>query len=94
MSDAVIVAIIGVIGTLCAGVPAVLIERARRENNNDHAVVQMRLSRIMNAIKDLSDKVGKVDGRLEGHLKDHSDGTPINVTNRRATRSDKISRKQ
>lgn len=94
MSDAVIVAIIGVIGTLCAGIPAVLIERARRENNNDHAVVQMRLSRIMNAIKDLSDKVGNVDGRLEGHLREHSDGTPINVTNRRTTRTDKVSRKQ
>jgi hypothetical protein len=94
MSDAVIVAIIGVIGTVCAGIPAVLIERARRENNNDHALVQMRLSKIMNALKDLSDKVGKVDGRLEGHLKEHLDGIPSNVTNRRATRSDKISRKQ
>ena len=94
MSDTVIVAIIGVIGTLGAGIPAVLIERARRENNNDHALVQMRLSRIMSAIKDLSDKVGKVDGRLEGHLREHSDGTPINVTNRRATRTDKVSRKQ
>ena len=94
MSDAVIVAIIGVIGTLCAGVPAVLIERARRENNNDHALVQMRLSRIMGAIKDLSDKVGKVDGRLEGHLKDHSDGNLVYDANRRATRSDKVSRKQ
>ena len=94
MSDAVIVAIIGVIGTICAGVPAVLIERARRENNNDHALVQMRLSRIMSAIKDLSDKVGKLDGRLEGHLKDHSDGNLVYDANRRATRSDKISRKQ
>ena len=94
MSDAVIVALIGVIGTLCAGIPAVLIERARRENNNDHAVVQMRLSRIMNAIKDVSEKVSKVDGRLEGHLKDHSDGNPTYDANRRATRSDKVSRKQ
>ena len=93
MSDAVIVAIIGVLGTLCAGVPAVLIERARRENNNDHALVQMRLSRIMSAIKDLSDKVSKVDGRLEGHLKDHVDGNTLNDANRRVTRSDKISRK-
>ena len=93
MSDAVIVAIIGVIGTLCAGIPALLIERARRENNNDHALVQMRLSRIMSAIKDLSDKVSKVDGRLEGHLKDHSDGNPLNDANRRVTRSDKVSRK-
>ena len=93
MSDAVIVAIIGVIGTLCAGIPAVLIERARRENNNDHALVQMRLSRIMGAIKDLSDKVSKVDGRLEGHLKDHLDGNPLNDANRRVTRSDKVSRK-
>ena len=93
MSDAVIVAIIGVIGTLCAGIPALLIERARRENNNDHALVQMRLSRIMSAIKDLSDKVSKVDGRLEGHLKDHVDGNPFNDANRRVTRSDKISRK-
>ena len=94
MSDAVIVAIIGVIGTLCAGVPAVLIERARRENNNDHALVQMRLSRIMGAIKDLSEKVSRVDGRLEGHLKDHSDGNLVYDANRRATRTDKISRKQ
>ena len=93
MSDAVIVAIIGVLGTLCAGIPALLIERARRENNNDHALVQMRLSRIMGAIKDLSDKVSKVDGRLEGHLKDHVDGNPLNDANRRVTRSDKISRK-
>ena len=92
MSDAVIVAIIGVIGTLCAGIPAILIERARRENNNDHALVQMRLSRIMSAIKDLSDKVSKVDGRLEGHLKDHVDGNLLNDANRRVTRSDKISR--
>ena len=93
MSDAVIVAIIGVLGTLCAGIPALLIERARRENNNDHALVQMRLSRIMSAIKDLSDKVSKVDGRLEGHLKDHVDGNPLNDANRRVTRSDKVSRK-
>lgn len=94
MSDAVIVALIGVIGTVAAGLPAVLIERARRENNNDHAVVQMRLSRIMNAVKDVSEKVSKVDGRLEGHLKDHSDGNLVYDANRRATRSDKISRKQ
>ena len=93
MSDAVIVAIIGVIGTLCAGIPAILIERSRRENNNDHALVQMRLSRIMSAIKDLSDKVGKLDGRLEGHLKDHLDGNPLNDANRRVTRSDKVTRK-
>ena len=93
MSDAVIVALIGVIGTVAAGLPAVLIERARRENNNDHALVQMRLSRIMSAIKDLSDKVSKVDGRLEGHLKDHVDGNPLNDANRRVTRSDKVSRK-
>jgi hypothetical protein len=46
MNDVVLVALIGAFGTVAAGLPAVLIERARRENNGDHAIVRRKLREL------------------------------------------------
>jgi len=83
MNDVVLVALIGAFGTVAAGLPAVLIERARRENNDDHATVRKRLSEIRLSVEKVSTKISSVDGKLEEHLNDHKDGDLVNELNRR-----------
>jgi hypothetical protein len=73
LNDAIIIAIIGLVGTIVAGIPAVLIQRAREENNFDHAIVQNRLKGLLNAVGEVSEQVEKIDDKLEEHLKDHLD---------------------
>lgn len=83
MSDVVVVALIGAFGTIAAGLPAVLIERARRENSDDHATVRRRLSELRLGIEKVSTKIDSVDGKLEEHLDSHKDGELVNESNRR-----------
>jgi hypothetical protein len=83
MNDVVLVALIGAFGTVAAGLPAVLIERARRENNDDHATVRKKLSELRLSVEKVSTKISSVDGKLEEHLNDHKDGDLVNESNRR-----------
>lgn len=83
MNDVVLVALIGAFGTIAAGLPAVLIERARRENSDDHATVRKKLSELRLGIEKVSTKIGSVDGKLEQHLNSHKDGDSDNELDRR-----------
>jgi hypothetical protein len=83
MNDVVLVALIGAFGTIAAGLPAVLIERARRENNGDHAIVRRKLRELGLQIEKVSTKIGSVDGKLEEHLNSHKDGDSNSELNRR-----------
>jgi hypothetical protein len=83
MNDVVLVALIGAFGTVAAGLPAVLIERARRENNGDHAIVRRKLRELGLQIEKVSTKIGSVDGKLERHLNSHKDGDLVNESDRR-----------
>lgn len=83
MNDLIIVAVIGAFGTIAAGLPAVLIERARRENMGDHAIVRRKLRELGLQIEKVSTKISSVDGKLEGHLNSHKDGDFSNELNRR-----------
>ncbi len=83
MNDLIIVAVIGAFGTIAAGLPAVLIERARRENMGDHAIVRRKLRELGLQIEKVSTKISSVDGKLEGHLNSHKDGDSSNELNRR-----------
>ena len=83
MNDVVLVALIGAFGTIAAGLPAVLIERARRENSDDHATVRKKLSELRLGIEKVSTKISSVDGKLEEHLNSHKDGDSDNELDRR-----------
>jgi hypothetical protein len=83
MNDVVLVALIGAFGTVAAGLPAVLIERARRENMGDHAIVRRKLREVGLQIEKVSTKISSIDGKLEEHLNDHKDGDLVNELNRR-----------
>lgn len=71
MNDAVLIALIGAFATIAAGIPAVLIERARRENTADHGIVRSRLGKLFEAIGEVSEQIESVDDKLSEHLKDH-----------------------
>jgi hypothetical protein len=60
MPTEITVAIISAIAIVAAGLPAALIERARRENADDHAYVRKILTRVEN--------------KLDNHLEDHANG--------------------
>ena len=71
MSTEVVIALIAAIGVAVAGLPAALIERARRENSTDHALVRNRLDRIDEHLDDIEDAVDDVAETLVGHLDWH-----------------------
>ena len=61
MPTEIYVALISGIAIICAAVlPAVLIERARKENSSDHAYVRKILTRV--------------ERKIDNHLEDHSNG--------------------
>jgi hypothetical protein len=60
MPTEITVAIISAVAIVAAGVPAALIERARRENADDHAYVRKILTRV--------------ETKLDNHLEDHING--------------------
>jgi hypothetical protein len=60
MQTEIIIALISAVALIVAGVPAALVERARRENADDHAYVRRILTRVEN--------------KLDNHLEDHING--------------------
>ena len=70
MSEAVLIAIIGAVAVATAGLPAALIERARRENADDHAHVRRRLDRIDEHLDEIEDAVDDVAETLGAHIDD------------------------
>ena len=56
----IIIALISAVAIIVAGLPAALIERARKENADDHAYVRKVLTRVEN--------------KLDDHLEDHANG--------------------
>ena len=60
MQTEITVALISAVALIVAGVPAALVERARRENADDHAYVRQILTRVEN--------------KLDNHLEDHING--------------------
>jgi hypothetical protein len=60
MQTEITVALISAVALIVAGVPAALVERARRENADDHAYVRRILTRVEN--------------KLDNHLEDHING--------------------
>jgi hypothetical protein len=62
MPTEIYVALISAVAIVSAAVlPAILIERARRENADDHAYVRKILSRV--------------ERKIDNHLEDHDNGT-------------------
>lgn len=84
MSETVIVAIIAAVGVVAAGLPATLIERARRENATDHAFVRHTLEAIDEHISEVEDSV---DDMIEA-LKDHMENTEAHDGHSRGTRTE------
>jgi len=84
MSETVIVAIIAAVGVVAAGLPATLIERARRENATDHAFVRHTLEAIDEHISEVEDSV---DDMIEA-LKDHMENTEAHNGHTRGTRTE------
>jgi predicted lipid-binding transport protein (Tim44 family) len=70
MTEAVIVAVIAAVGVAVAGVPAALIERARRENATDHAYVRHTLEAIDAHLDEIEDAVEDVSEALTNHIDD------------------------
>lgn len=70
MTEAVLVAVIAAVGVAIAGVPAALIERARRENATDHAYVRHTLEVIDAHLDEIEDAVEDVSEALINHIDD------------------------
>ena len=70
MTEAVLVAVIAAVGVAIAGVPAALIERARRENATDHAYVRHTLETIDAHLDEIEDAVEDVSEALINHIDD------------------------
>ena len=70
MTEAVLIAVIGAVAVATAGLPAALIERARRENADDHAQVRNRLDRIDEHLDEIEDAVDDVAIVLGAHMDD------------------------
>jgi hypothetical protein len=71
MSTEVVVALIAAFAVIMAGVPSAFIERARRENADDHAAVRRRLDRIDEHLDEIEDSVDDVAEVLGSHLSWH-----------------------
>jgi hypothetical protein len=70
MTEGIIVAIIAAFGVIAAGLPAALIERARRENATDHAFVRRTLEAIDEHLDEIEDAVDDVSEALIRHMDD------------------------
>ena len=71
MNETILVAIIAAVGIIAAGLPAALIERARRENSDDHAKVSATLESIEEHLTEIEDSVDDVAEALRQHTADH-----------------------
>ena len=71
MNETIIVAIIAAFGVIAAGLPAALIERARKENSQDPAKVSATLESIEDHLTEIEDSVDDVAEALRQHVDDH-----------------------
>jgi dsDNA-specific endonuclease/ATPase MutS2 len=71
MNETILVAIIAAFGVVAAGLPAALIERARRENSDDHAKVSATLDSIEEHLTEIEDSVDDVAEALRQHTEEH-----------------------
>jgi dsDNA-specific endonuclease/ATPase MutS2 len=71
MNETILVAIIAAAGIIAAGLPAALIERARKENSDDHAKVSATLESIEEHLTEIEDSVDDVAEALREHTQDH-----------------------
>lgn len=76
MTEAVVIAVIGAVAVITAGLPAALIERARKENSEDHARVRQTLEGIDEHLTEIEDSIDDVVEALRTHLEDHDGPTP------------------
>lgn len=87
MNTAIIVALISGVATLFAAIlPALLVQKARRENATDHGKVSSRLDRIDDHLGVVEAEVRNVALGLDTHLLEHKrseleDGNPRRVRN-------------
>jgi predicted lipid-binding transport protein (Tim44 family) len=70
MTETVLVAIIAAFGVIAAGLPAALIERARRENATDHAFVRRTLEAIDDHLNEIEDSLDEATEALIQHIDD------------------------
>lgn len=67
MMEAIIVALIGVVGSILA----ILVEKGRKENARDHGIVADKLEIIKGALEDIDSDVAHIESKLDNHLSDH-----------------------
>lgn len=65
--EAVIVALIGVVGSVLV----VLVEKGRKENARDHGIVAEKLEAIKGTLEDIDNDIAHVESKLDDHLNDH-----------------------
>ena len=72
MNTEIVVALIALVGVLVAGIPAALIERARKENAADHDFVATLLERMDDHLDEIEASVDDVADELRKHVSDTS----------------------
>ncbi len=72
MNTEIVVALIALVGVLVAGIPAALIERARKENAADHDFVATLLERMDDHLDEIEASVDDVADELRKHVSDPS----------------------
>lgn len=72
MNTEIVVAVIAAVAVVAAGVPAALIQRARAENRDDHALVSDILERIDDHLDDIETDIADFAEKLETHIDDPS----------------------
>ena len=65
--EAIIVALIGVVGSILV----VLVEKGRKENLRDHGIVADKLEVIKDVIDNIDEDVAHIEIKLDNHLNDH-----------------------
>jgi len=65
--EAIIVALIGVVGSILA----VMVDRGRKENTRDHAMVADKLETMTSVLQDIDEDVAHIESKLDDHLSDH-----------------------
>lgn len=70
MTSTLVAVIIAILAP--GGLIVTLVQKARRENNRDHAANSTLLRHIDRQVDQLHIKVDRVDDRLHAHLSDHA----------------------
>ena len=70
MNTEIVVALIAGFAVVAAGVPAALIQLARAENRDDHALVSDILERIDDHLDDIETDIAEVAEKVDGHISD------------------------